>query len=81
VIAVVVSFARVPFDDDLFRIPRAASYFRIHIVLAIVARGKVMFTILKLTPSNYSLAKGCHAWAEVAPGDLAHFEARLSWKL
>jgi hypothetical protein len=35
----IVGSAAALFDDDPFRIPRAAAYFGIHIVLAIVAKG------------------------------------------
>ncbi len=48
----IVGPAGALFDDDPFRIPRAAAHFGIHIVLAIAAWGKAMFAILKLTPSN-----------------------------
>ena len=43
----VVGPAGVLFDDDSFRIPRAAAYFGIHIVLAIATARQSSFTILK----------------------------------
>ena len=43
----VVGLPGILFDDDSFRIPRAAAYFRIHIVLSIAAWGKAMLAILK----------------------------------
>ena len=61
-VTAVIGPAAVLFNDDPLRIPRATSYFRIHIVLVIVARGKAMFAIVKLTASDI-------AWQGVAmPG-------------
>ncbi len=51
-VAGIVGSAGVLFNNDPFRIPRAAAYFRIHIVLAIAAWRKAPFAILKLTPSD-----------------------------
>jgi hypothetical protein len=48
----IVGPASVLLDDDPFRIPRAAAYFGIHIILAIVAWGNATLAILKLTPSD-----------------------------
>jgi hypothetical protein len=48
----IIGPASVLFDDDPFRISRSATYFGIHIVLAIVAWGKTMLAILKLMPSD-----------------------------
>jgi hypothetical protein len=42
------------FDDNAFRIPRAAAHFRIHIVLAVVARRKPSFTILEHPAADIS---------------------------
>ena len=50
----VVGPAGVLLDDDPFRIPRAAAYFGIHIVLAIVALGKPTLAILKLPAADIS---------------------------
>ncbi len=50
----IVGSAGVLFDDDSFRIPRAAAYFWIHIILAIVAGGKASFTILKHPAADIS---------------------------
>lgn len=50
----VVGPAGALFDDDPFRIPRATSYFRIHIVLAIVTVGQSSFTILKRPAADIS---------------------------
>ena len=63
-VTAVVGPARVLFDDDPFCIPRAASYFWIHIVLVIVAWGQAMLAIVKLTPSNIA-CRGlpCLAWS------------------
>ncbi len=47
-----VGSASVLLDDDPFRILRAAAYFVIHIVLAIVTWGKAPPAILKLMPSD-----------------------------
>jgi hypothetical protein len=48
----IVGPASILFDDDPFRISRSAAYFGMHIVLAIVAWGKTMLAILKLTSSD-----------------------------
>jgi hypothetical protein len=45
------------FNNDPFRIPRAAAYFRIHIVLAIVTARQPSFTILK-RPAAYISREG-----------------------
>ena len=50
----IVGPASVLFDDDPFRIPRAASYFGIHIVLAIVTARQSSFTILKHPAADIS---------------------------
>ena len=50
----IVGPAGVLFDDDPFRIPRAAAYFRIHIILAIVATRQLSFTILKHPATDIS---------------------------
>jgi len=47
VVTGIVGPATVLFDDDPLRIPCAAAYFGIHIVLAIVAARQPSFTILK----------------------------------
>lgn len=48
----IVGHISVLLDDDPLRIPRAAPYFGIDIVLAIAAWRKTTLAILKLTPSN-----------------------------
>jgi len=53
-VAGIVGSAGVLLDDDPFCIPRAAAYFWIHIVLAIVARGKAPFAILKHPAADIS---------------------------
>ena len=53
-VAGVVSSAAALFDDDPFRAPRAATYFRIHVVLAIVAKGQPSFPILKRSAADKS---------------------------
>ena len=50
----VVGLSGILFDDDPFRIPRAAAYFWIHIVLAIVTARQPSFTILKRPASDIS---------------------------
>ena len=50
----VIGPASVLFDDDPFRIPQAAAYFWIHIVLAIVAARQPSFTILKRSAADIS---------------------------
>ena len=50
----IVGSASVLFDDDPFRTPRAAAYFRIHIILAIVAERQPSFTILKRPAADIS---------------------------
>ena len=50
----IVGSSSILFDDDPFRIPRAAAYFRIHIILAIVAVRQPSFTILKHPAANIS---------------------------
>jgi len=50
----IVGPAAVLFDDNSFRIPRAAAYFGIHIVLAIVAARQPSFTILKCPAADIS---------------------------
>ena len=50
----IVGPASVLFDDDPFRIPRAAAYFWIHIVLAIVTARQPSFTILKRPAADIS---------------------------
>jgi hypothetical protein len=47
-VAGIVGSAGVLFDHDPFHIPRTAAYFGIHIVFAIVARGKAALAILEL---------------------------------
>ena len=54
VVAGIAGSAGVLFDDDPFCIPRAAAYFGIHIVLAIVALRKTTFAILKLPAADIS---------------------------
>jgi hypothetical protein len=51
-VAGIVGPAAVLFDDNPFRIPRAAAYFRVHIVLPVMARRKPTLAIPKLTPSD-----------------------------
>ena len=50
----VIGPAGVLFNDDPFRIPRAATYFGIHIVLAIVTARQPSFTILKRPAADIS---------------------------
>jgi hypothetical protein len=50
----VVGFTAALFDDDPFRTPRAAAYFRIHIVLAIVTKRQTSFPILKRLAADIS---------------------------
>lgn len=50
----IVGPASVLFDDDPFRIPRAAAYFGIHIVLAIVTVRQSSFSILKRPAADIS---------------------------
>jgi len=50
----IVGSACVLLDDDPFRIPRAAAYFGVHIILAIVAWGKATFAILKRSAADIS---------------------------
>jgi hypothetical protein len=50
----VVGFSGTLFDDDPFRIPRAAAYFGIHIVLAIVTARQSSFPILKRPAADIS---------------------------
>ena len=50
----VVGPAGILLDDDSFRIPRAAAYFGIHIVLSIAAARQSSFTILKYPASDIS---------------------------
>ncbi len=50
----VVGLSGILFDDDPFRIPRAAAYFWIHIVLAIVTARQSSFTILKRPAADIS---------------------------
>jgi len=50
----IVGFSGVLFDDDPFRVPRAAAYFWIHIVLAIVTARQPSFTILKRPAADIS---------------------------
>lgn len=53
-VAAVVGLAGILFDDDPFRISRPAAQLRIHIVLAITARGKAMLAILKRPAADIS---------------------------
>ena len=50
----IVGSASVLFDDDPFRIPRAAAYFWIHIILAIVAARQPSLAILKRSATDIS---------------------------
>ena len=50
----IVGPAAVLFDDDPLRIPRAAAYFGIYIVLAIVAARQPSFTILEHPAADIS---------------------------
>jgi hypothetical protein len=50
----IVGPASVLFDDDPFRIPRAAAYFGIHIVLAIVTARQPSFATLKHPAADIS---------------------------
>jgi len=53
-VAGIVGLSRILLDDDPFCIPRAAAYFWVHIVLAIVARGKAPLAILKYPATDIS---------------------------
>jgi hypothetical protein len=53
-VAGIVGPARVLFDDDPFCIPRAGTYFWIHIILTIVACGKATLAILKHPAADIS---------------------------
>ena len=53
-VAGIVGPAGVLFNDDPLRVPRPATYFWIHIVLAIMSSGKATLAILKLTPAYIS---------------------------
>lgn len=48
----VVGPARILLDDDSLRIPRAAAYFGIHIILSIATARQSPFTILKYPASD-----------------------------
>ena len=50
----VVGLSGILFDDDPLRIPRAAAYFGIHIVLAVVTARQSSFTILKHPAADIS---------------------------
>jgi len=50
----VVGLSSFLIDDDPFRMPRATSYCRIHIVLAIVTARQSSFTILKRPAADIS---------------------------
>ena len=50
----IVGHSGILFDDDPFRIPRAAAYFGIHIVLAIVTARQPSFPILKRPAADIS---------------------------
>jgi hypothetical protein len=50
----VVGLSGILLDDDSLRIPRAAAYLGIHIVLTIVAARQSSFTILKYPASDIS---------------------------
>src|SRR3970040_984468 len=50
----VVGLSSFLIDDDPFRVPRATSYCRIHIVLAIVTARQSSFTILKRPAADIS---------------------------
>ena len=53
-VAGIVGPAGVLFDDDPFCVPRAAAYFRVYIILTIVAWGKATFAILKHPAADIS---------------------------
>src|SRR5512140_563106 len=53
-VAGIVGPASILLDDDPFRIPRAAAYFGVYIVLAIAAHGKAPFAILKHPAADIS---------------------------
>ncbi len=53
-VAGIVGPASVLFDDDPFCVPRAAAYFRVHIIFTIVAWGKPTLAILKLPAADIS---------------------------
>ena len=50
----VVGLSGILFDDDPFRIPRAAAHFWIHIVLAIMPARQSSFPILKRLATDIS---------------------------
>jgi len=50
----IVGPSAILFYDNPFRIPRAAAYFRIHIVLAVVSGRQPSLTILKLSAADIS---------------------------
>jgi hypothetical protein len=50
----IVGPAGILLDDDPFRIPRAAAYFGIHIVLAVVTARQPSFPILKRSATDIS---------------------------
>jgi hypothetical protein len=50
----IVGPTSVLFDDDPFGIPRATTYFRVHIVLAIVTARQSFFSILKCPAADIS---------------------------
>ena len=50
----VVGHPGILFDDDSFRIPRASTCFRIHIVLSIVTARQPSFPILKRPAADIS---------------------------
>jgi hypothetical protein len=50
----IVGPASVLLDDDPFRTSRAAAYFWVHIILAIVAWGKATFAVLKRSSADIS---------------------------
>jgi hypothetical protein len=50
----IVSSTGALFDDNPFRAPRAAPYFRIHVILAIAAKGQPSFPILKRPAADIS---------------------------
>jgi hypothetical protein len=54
VVAGIVGLSRILFDDDPFCIPRAAPYFWIDIVLAIMSSGKPTLAILKFPAADIS---------------------------
>ena len=50
----IIGSSSILFDDDPFCIPRTATHFRIHIILAIVAVRQPSFTILKHPAADIS---------------------------